>query len=163
MKGNPNRSLAGKARRNHRRNRASRLYARQWIDETLDTEPEDQTAERYIPIRGRREFLPTAAATGTSTMNARDDQLELPLSATSPDKHAKRPAAELEPAPGISTESDKVISFPTRATSPAGMPFKPPVQFHRRSQFTFRGFLVGCAMGSVAAVVLLAVVRVVAG
>lgn len=165
MKAIPNRSLYGKARRNHHRNRATRLYARQWIDEVLASDIEDPTSERYIPIRGRREFLPTVAQMTPSSMSSRDAQLELPLSSTTTGERAKRVAAMADPASSSSTTpaKDIAIRFPTRAKSPAGRAFKPPMQFNKRTQFTLSGFLLGCAMGSAAAAMLLLVVRVVVG
>jgi len=155
MKATPNRSLAGKARKNHVRSRAARLYARQWIEESL-YEDEEDTTERSIPIRGRREFLPTVTHASTASMNE-DNQLELPLGSRSGGEEPVRTAASAKPAP---SGADKVIRFPTRSTLPAGMPFKPPVQFHSRARFTIGGFLLGCAMGSAAAAALLLVVRV---
>jgi len=159
MKDTPRRSLAGKARRSHHRNRATRLYTRQWIDEYLDVDTEEQPSERFIPIRGRKEFLPTVAQANEPSMSNRESQLELPLSSSAASGGARHAAASAEPA--AQPPEDRVIRFPTRAKSPAGIPFKAPVQFHRRSQFTIGGFLLGCAMGSAAAAMVLLVVQVV--
>ena len=165
MKAIPNLSLYGKARRSHHRNRAVRLYARQWIDEVLAPGAEEPTSERYIPIRGRREFLPTVAQAGRSSMSSGDAQLELPLSSTTTGGQAKRVATMADPASSSSTTpaKDIAIRFPTRSKSPAGRAFKPPMQFNKRTQFTLGGFLLGCAMGSAAAAMLLLVGHVVVG
>lgn len=165
MKDVPRRSLAGKARRNHHRNRAIRLHARQWIDEHLASDTEEQVNERYIPIRGRSEFLPTVAQATQSSISHRGAQLQLPLSSTTTGENARQAAAVAEPSssPSTAPAKDVAIRFPTRAKSPAGRLFKPPVAYNRRTRFTLGGFLLGCAMGSAAAAMLLLVVRVVVG
>ena len=54
--------LAGKARRVRKLNRVTRMYAQQMIDEYLYPESDSWRPERYIPIRGRSEFFPSAAS-----------------------------------------------------------------------------------------------------
>ena len=123
--------LSGKARRARDRNRAARLHAQQMIEEYLEpgTATRPRREQRYIPIRSRNEFLPSATLSdGTA-----------------------------EPATDVPVR----IIRPER--SPASPVLKPPEQLKRKGNFTFGGFLFGCAMGSAAAALVLLVVHTVTG
>lgn len=50
--------LSGKARKACYRRRAARLHSGQLIDELLEPQAADK---RYVPIRGRSDFLPSVA------------------------------------------------------------------------------------------------------
>jgi len=72
--------LSGKARREHRRSRASRLYTEQLIAEYIDVD--DGPALALVPIRRRGEFLQTAPEfTGSNdpSDSGAGMQLDLPL------------------------------------------------------------------------------------
>lgn len=165
MKATPNQGLCGKARRVHHRNRAARLHARQWVDEYFDRDTAEPPGHRYIPIRGRSEFLPTVARVDRSAARGRDGQLELPLTTAGRADNAGRAVATARTVPdrGAGPTKDVVIRFPSRSQSPVGRAFKPPMQFGPRNRFTIGGFLLGCAMGSAAAAAVLLVVRVTVG
>jgi len=153
--------LAGKARRARDLNRATRMYAQQMIDEYLYPDPKPLRPQRYIPIRSRSEFLPSAAFISEDQDAPIQRQLELPLIAggaarksTTPD-----PSRERSTAVGVADEPrrDSVIR-PLRAS------FQ-PVQRRKQKQspFTPGGFLFGCALGSAAAAMVLLVVQLAVG
>ena len=127
----------------------------------MTADSDDQTTERYIPIRGRSEFLPTVAQGDPSPLRSDNSQLELPLSAAASAEAGERTAAMEQPP--ASPAKDVALRFPTRTRLPAGRQYKPPMRFDNRPRFTIGGFLLGCAMGSAAAAVLLMMVRVVVG
>jgi hypothetical protein len=147
--------LAGKARRARDLSRASRMHAQQIIEEYLYTESDAWRPPRFIPIRGRSEFLPSAAFVGEATSALRHRQLELPLAAgtvttlPAPDETARERTL---PEPVVQPRRDSVIR-PRRA------PFRPVQRRKQSSPFTPGGFLFGCALGSAAAAVVLLVVQ----
>ena len=61
------RGLAGKARENHQRNRATRHFQGELITEYFEFQKDEPTRGRYIPIRRRSEFFPSAMAAGRFT------------------------------------------------------------------------------------------------
>ena len=130
-----NRGLSGKARRVHHRKRAERLNSQQMIEETLNPTMQD-TPHRHIPIRGRRRFLPSIAYMGKVVPVGTGRQLELPLASADRTRTAARST---------------------------GLGFKPPEQLEATHRFTVGGFLLGCAMGSAAAAMVLLVVQVTVG
>ncbi len=147
--------LAGKARRARDLSRASRMHAQQIIDEYLYAESDAWRPQRFIPIRGRSEFLPSAAFIREEPSALTHRQLELPLTAgavatlPSPDETARERTL---PEPAVQPQRDSVIR-PRRA------PFRPIQRRKPSSPFTPRGFLFGCALGSAAAAVVLLVVQ----
>lgn len=151
--------LAGKARRARDLNRVTRMYAQQMIDEYLYPDPDPVRPERYIPIRGRSEFLPSAAFI-SEDQDALQRQLELPLSAAAathesapPDQTVQRTAVEVAREPRRSS-----VIRPLRA------PFQPTQRRkQKQSPFTPGGFLFGCALGSAAAAMVLLVVQLAVG
>ena len=137
------------------------------IMEYLDPGPAGrQLQDRYIPIRGRNEFLPSVARVTASSPEPAKQQLDLPFKQDSRTDNADRPtrAKPLTPTHDSKPAADVVIRFPSTARETVSLPLKPPQQFGRKKQkFTIGGFLVGCAMGSAAAVLALLVLQTVVG
>lgn len=170
------RGLQGKARRVRHRNRAERLHQQQMLNEYFMPDPKRRSS-RYIPIRGRSEFLPSVAVELSDGQP--DRQLMLPLSrhgkngssaSTVPSKDAPRSSSAKTAmrkgvkkhvaSPGTSTRHavirnerrEKALRFVPAERPRLSLPIKPPEQMHRKGKlFTLRGFLTGCAMGGVAA------------
>lgn len=159
--------LSGKARRVRNRSRAARLHAQQMIEEYAEPDPLAGHRDRYIPIRGRSEFLPSVAQASVPAARPDRRQMELPFTSAAKTNVTVRPATVVSPAPPCDTrpKADAVIRPPCTAGKVGALPFKPPEQFGhaRRRKYTISGFLVGCAMGSAAAAVALFVVRIVIG
>ncbi len=155
-----NRGLSGKARRVHHRNSAERLSSRQMIEEFLDPQTQD-TPPRHIPIRGRRRFLPSIAHLHNTVAVGIEKQLDLPLavveSATKTVGSAGRGRTTSERK--IEARADTTLRFPQVGKPTAGLAFKPLEQLEGAHRFTVGGFLLGCAMGSAAAAVVLLVVQ----
>lgn len=162
--------ISGKARRVRHRNRAARLYTQQMIDEHFEPGDATTTSDRYIPIRGRSDFLPSVTQHDGLFPAGADSQLELPLTTGSSDKSVTRPAqphrSDLEQKPD--TTADAAIRFPRderrtdefdpRRLDPGGARGGKPA-----GTFTIGGFLVGCAIGSAAAALVLLVVQTAIG
>lgn len=178
--------LQGKARRVHHERRASRLYAHQWIEEYLEPEDRPSRPPRYIPVRSRAEFLPSIAGlTDEPATLSLGAQLELPLVARVDEPRSRiathsnlcRSSEEVEP---------RVLRFPTLNKSTAVSedvrrhqhPDRPgkgsvsskrttavfkPWHAPRPRPFSVKEFLSGCAMGTAAAVVLLATLWAILG
>jgi hypothetical protein len=127
--------LSGKARRNRYKGRAARMYTQQMIDEFLEEGERESQHERYIPVRGRSEFLPSAQCPGSEVR----------------EEPKQRPAIRLGSPTGRTT------------TAPVVRPARPPKETEPQEPeaFTIRGFFYGCAMGSAAAAVILLLVQVV--
>ncbi len=166
--------LSGKARRVHYRNRAVRLHTRHLIDEYLHPDAVDKDWYRYIPIRGRKEFLPSIIRTGE--VFTADGVRRLGLPAGTEEKVYE--TARSSPARGFvagqcsefTKDKDKVVVLSGTAPRAATLDPHPesrrvdPASLERRVRpetFTFAGFLVGCAMGSAAAALVLLVVQTV--
>jgi len=158
--------LSGKARQVRCRNRAARLYQQQLIHEHLEPDTVGAGRHRYIPISGRNEFLPSVGGTGVTTGRTRETQLELALTTAKKVGRGDRPAdtARTAPQPKAEPAADTVIRFPRKARPGARPILKLPEEFRRRRErFTIGGFLVGCAMGSAAASLVLLVVHAAVG
>lgn len=149
--------LSGKARKARNRRRAARLHSGQLIDEHLHPQG---AATSYIPIRGRSEFLPSVVQ--VTDVKESERQLEFALRRAEPSsattKRGWRWRGKTKQKAG--STADRAIRFGHgKAFDPRG--FRPatgtPQLFGRG--FTARGFLMGCAMGSAAAAVLLVVVH----
>ena len=163
--------LAGKARRVRGRNRAARLQACQMMHEYFDPDTEEVFRNRYIPIRGRAEFVPSALQENDNDMaleqpNSPGEQLQLSLAVgqQKPDRQTTRWATLKNKTSRPHGKREEVIRFPTRGGRTT------PTQRNRASgekypaeRLTLRGFLLGCAMGSAAAAVLLLMVRTAVG
>lgn len=158
--------LSGKARQLHCRNRATRLYQQQLIHEYLEPDTVGAGRHRFIPIRGRNEFLPSVAGTGVTTGRTREMQLGLGLTTAKKAGKGDRPAdtARTIPRPKVEPAPDAVIRFPRTARPGASPVLKLPEEFGRtRERFTIGGFLIGCAMGSAAASLVLLVMHALVG
>ena len=147
--------LAGKARRARDLSRASRMQAQQMIEEYLYPESDSWRPQRFIPIRGRSEFLPSAAFMSDEPSTLTHRQLELPLSAGAV---ASRPS-RAEGAPERTLPEHVVRSRRDSVIRPPRAPFRPVQRQKQSAVFTPGGFLFGCALGSAAAAVVLLVVQ----
>lgn len=164
--------LAGKARRVRRRNRAARLHACQMVHEYFEPDTEDLFRERYIPIRSRAEFVPSVLqdndneTTLSQSINP-GSQLQLPLTAE-PHQPSPQKAPLSSRKDSMDQSHDKreaVVRFP--ATGGKAQPKRrsrlPYPSAPAKERLTLQGFLLGCAMGSAAAAVLLLMVRTAVG
>lgn len=150
--------LSGKARRARTRNRAARMQARRMVSEYLEPAEVETGMGRYIPIRGRDEFLPSVVfARSTVAKRSRD-------------------AKPLDQGTGVATgvqvmhEQEGFCAVPPRASS---LERTEPIRFSgladagrdvfdarrqlfgRPKKFRVGGFLFGCALGTMAASILL--------
>ncbi len=158
MQNTPNQGLAGKARRTRHRSRASRLHHQHLIEEYLgeDETLESTRSDRPIRIGHRPEFLPSAEL-GLDDSAA--GQLELPLT----EHEAIEGSAVItipkdESANLAALEAATIASQPSRAApdQKVGTVADPG---STADEFSIRGLLVGCAMGTAAAAMVLAVIR----
>jgi hypothetical protein len=163
--------LHGKARKNHRKNRAWRLQSQQMIEEFVAPKVESHDRPRQVPIRRRAEFVPSAPVLGSEYGVGRDDELELVYATGSEDG-----SGIFDDAYALvseSSESESAIKFaPSDATvdrderealmkyDSAEMLAPGRVARHSES-FTAQGFALGCALGTAAAAMLLVMVRAV--
>lgn len=160
--------LSGKARRNRSRGRAFRFQAQQMIDEFLESEPQPSHSDRYIPIRGRSDFLPSAKCPGSEAKGGAVDARSQPEAHSKP---IKRPA--IKPASRSGNDPQQCYALVSskgplrerlKLDLPVIRPPRPPQKPEQPAEpvnFTVRGFLYGCAMGSAAAAVLLLLVQIV--
>ncbi len=168
------RGLAGKERRIRDRRRAMRLSTRQMIQEYLEPELLESQPRRHIPIRARSEFLPSVMELADVSVAAAfahepsDRRAEEESTATPPAIPVIKPKRTAPPVESRErTWKDVVIRFPGRSeasTNPTKPPAAPPVfQPPVDEPFRITGFLLGCAMGSVAAALVLLVARIAIG
>jgi hypothetical protein len=136
------------------------------IEDYLEPDAVEMQRSRCVPIRARSDFLPSVVQFWDAQESERTVQFELPLAVTAQISPAVPPITEGQTTPSPTPErvADAVIRFP-RTPEPCAKPsLKPPQQFRRRKErFTVGGFLVGCAMGSAAAALVLLVVQTVVG
>ena len=159
MRNTPNQGLAGKARRSRHRSRASRLHHQHLIEEYLGGSERllDSGSDRPIRIGHRPEFLPSAEL-GLDASGA--GQLELPLIT---------PEA-IEAGAVITIPKEKSASLAALEAATLATQSSPATPVHELSsvavtgsgadEFSIRGLLVGCAMGSAAAAMILMMFRV---
>ena len=88
--------LSGKARRRRNRSRAQRLYTKQYIDEYLEPKAPSHS-DRYIPIRRRSEFLPSAPLPEGVAFVRKEPERELRLGS---DDHVDRLEESLSASTG---------------------------------------------------------------
>lgn len=152
--------LSGKARRRRHRSRSQRLYAKQLVDEYFEPKLFSR-GDRYIPIRRRSEFLPSAPLPEGVAFVRKEPEAELRLGS---DDHAGR-VVDARAAQRKAAGAIRFGAFATRITSRttdrvredcANKATVPAVA----SSFTPRGFAYGCLFGSAAAAVILLVVRI---
>ncbi len=134
--------LSGKARKARYRHRAARLHSNKLIEDYMEPETSQRAAKQHVPIRGRGEFLPSVAYIGN--VSETNQQLELPLDRT---EERRTPTDR-----SIRFPEDRTKTFDPRALEPAG-----DERGGKLGDFTLRGFVMGCAMGSAAAALLLLV------
>ncbi len=97
--------ITGKARRAHRKTRASGRYAQQEIEDYLDPLPDlrNMRSDRWLPIGHGSEFLPSVFPLSNIGTESRDAQLELPLAL--PDLAPRRSLEKRPPPFGQDMES----------------------------------------------------------
>jgi len=134
--------LSGKARKARYRNRAARLHANRLIEDYMEPETSQKSTIQHVPIRGRGDFLPSVAHIGK--VSDTDQQLELPLDRT---EERRTPTDQ-----SVRFPADRARTFDPRVLEPAV-----GEQGGILGDFTLRGFMMGCAMGSAAAALLLLV------
>ena len=163
MKATQKLGLSGKARRVRDRSRAARLHSGQFIHEYLAPDDDDRYNQRFIPIGGRDEFLPSVVHLSLpQTETADTAQLELPLNSDdSTEPFSRHSSVKPKVVKGVRRPlRDAAIHFPPRATATTAPVFTPLGRLETRRTFTLRGFLIGCALGSAAASVLLLVLQI---
>ncbi len=158
MRNTPNQGLAGKARRSRHRSRASRLHHQHLIEEYLGDSERllDSGSDRPIRIGHRPEFLPSAEL-GPDDSAA--GQLDLPLT-----EHEAIEGAAVITIPKEKPANLAALKAATIATQPS-----PALPVHKANtvadtgstadEFSIRGLLVGCAVGTAAAAMVLIVIR----
>ncbi len=151
--------LAGKARRMRDVSRAHRLHMRQLLDEYQIDDGFPTRPERFIPVRNRYEFLPSAVNDLEDAVPTLGPQLELALA----------PAARAAEA-GTPTQSTGLPTLPSPTSLAAPEPRPTRLTFtpldhvrRRRQKLTPGGFVFGCALGSAAAAVVLLVLQLTVG
>lgn len=157
MRNTPNQGLAGKARRSRHRSRASRLHHQHLIEEYLGESERllDSGSDRSIRIGHRPEFLPSAEL-GPDDSAA--GQLDLPL--TEPEA--------IDEAAVMTVPKEKSANLAALEAAIATQS-SPAMPVHKASnvadtgstaeEISIRGLLVGCAVGSAAAAMVLLVIR----
>jgi len=151
--------LHGKARRVREITRASRLYSQRLIDEYLEPESLDGRL-RYVPVRSRNDFLPSAAFALANETATAGSQLRFVL-----DADETTVAVPVSPQPRAAEASQQARGSATKpvAARPRPAPFKPMRRVQTPARFSAGRFLLGCAMGSAAAAVVLLVLSVAIG
>lgn len=154
------RGLSGKARRVRERNRAARLNARRLIREYYEPEAKEQAPGRYIPIRYTTAFRPTVAIsrlTKAQRMPGKKAIVKATPSAAREDagRQSARTRGHSKTRPGKALRLSCTSQASYEATSARA------AIFGRRRTFRLGGFLLGCALGTAAASVLLICVRTV--
>lgn len=165
--------LTGKARSNRLRNRVHRMQAQQMLDEYFDAE-DFEVVERYVPVRGRADFLPTIDSwTQEDETFETGDQLELTLQAvegasnTQSDNDIESQFHAEHDARVAEEFSAEAVAAPTVTIIPAPYWARPRATFQpqggRRAdrKFDVRRFVYGCAIGSAAAAAILLAVSTV--
>ncbi len=145
--------LSGRARQTCKLKRAARVRGNQHVDDYYDPDPLARVRERSIPIRGRSDFFPSAEQPiETATAQTATHQLELPLAPAGQANNVAQDQREASLKP-------TAIRFPKRSEGEGLATLRPPMHYRRKGGFTWKGFLVGCAMGSAAAAFVLMVLQ----
>jgi len=156
--------LSGKARKVHKRRRASRHHMQKLIEDYLDpgSGSMELSDERMIPVGHRRESLLPNSPTFEHIAFGDDRQLEL---------YFNQPEPQTEKAVCFVPGHPRAIKVDDTATSDelrdaAGkIGVRPETLPSARTSdqsaptFTMRGFLCGCAIGAAAAAVILMIVQ----
>lgn len=174
MQSTPKHSLAGKARRVRDITRSHRLHSQQLIEEYLDWETGEEEPERFIPIKRGGQLLPSAEFVQSSSPDdsgaGQFEFVHTPSGAIvdtaavasqpAPVAEVKRAVVPRKPAANVATipiaEKPEVIR-PARLRTSA-LPFAKPAP-----TLSTRGLLVGCAIGTVGAGMLLTIASLLFG
>lgn len=141
MNGTGYRGLAGRARKTHRRNRANKEFTQLLIDDYFEPGSVDRFRDRFIPIRGRNDFLPAVHAASVEQAARTDTELGMPGARDAAIRYRPGDLEVVRSRPGLSPQPQKCV----KADDVTG-----------KRAFSLHGFVVGCALGgSVAAMVLL--------
>ena len=160
-----NRGLSGKHRLSHHRSRAARLHAKSLIEEFFEPEALDSVRSQPIPIRSRREFLPTIAESTGAPL----DLETRPLRGEPCDPSIERADGDLvavadDPSgAGPATLCDASM-MATDVVVPVEQIFlNQRAAADRAERFTVGGFVLGCAIGGAVGMTLLVILRIALG
>lgn len=158
MRNTPNQGLAGRARRARHRSRASRLHHQHLIEEYLGGSErlQDSRSDRPIRIGHRPEFLPSAEL-GLDDSGA--GQLELPLITPEAIEAGAVITIPKEKSASLAALEAATIATQSSPATPVHEVSSVAVTGSAADEFSIRGLLVGCAMGSAAAAMVLIVIR----
>lgn len=159
MRNTPNQGLAGKARRVRHRSRATRLHQQHLIEQYLgdDESPRQTKSDRPIRIGHRRDFQPSAEL-GLDDSGA--GQLELPLTTIGEVEGGAVLTIPKEKSANLAAlEAATLASSRTEAT-PAQEPRSADAAGPSMDEISLRGLLMGCALGSAAAAMVLVMFRI---
>lgn len=150
--------LSGKARRARTRNRAARLQARRMVSEYLEPQAVESGTDRYIPIRGREEFLPSVAFARAAVAKRSRDAKPLVQGTRAAigvnAMHEQEVSREVPPR-ASSSQRTQPIRFSGLADAGRDVFDARRQLFGRPKTFRVGGFLFGCALGTMAASILL--------
>jgi hypothetical protein len=151
-----NHGLQGRERYLYQREREDRLFQRQLLDDFFEPDRSRRPARRFIPIRRRSDFATeTVALASAAEMSVAGMQ------------HTHRESTHVPCRDDRTRES--AIRFDNRIRSRrptqriASVSAAPGLPKRKSAAFSWRGFLTGCAMGGMAAAVVLLVLQTVTG
>ncbi len=193
MQSTPKHSLAGKARRVRDITRSHRLHSQQLIEEYLDWETGEEEPERHIPIKRNGQFLPSAEYMQSSSPDdSGAGQFEFvhtpsgaivdtaaiasqhvtvassraPMAEVKPALVARKPATTAKPAT-VTKTAPSFTTIPIAAKPEVIRPVRLGTSYWPVAEpsptLSTRGLLVGCAIGTVGAGVLLALTSLLLG
>lgn len=167
--------LNGRARKAHRRNRATRFHHDEMVAEYFNDIEEGVMPQRQIPIRHKNEFLPSAHYVDPSTLQAHQ-QMELPLETRSsmtknkttskliPHHQAirfmKAQKAKSAAASSISHKLKDAKAWQPVHLSPRILTNRSPWR-RRVASLSLGGFAYGCLLGGAAAAFMLMLINIV--
>jgi hypothetical protein len=140
------------------------------IDEYLEPDLFESRPLRYVPIRSRSEFLPSVLYGDLVETTA--GALSAPAVRGQPTPSKRKSIAVIRPlraplppltAPVERPPRDGVLRFTRRVAERMGISLLEHPAPDEPTPFRVNGFLIGCAMGSLAAALVLLVVRVAIG
>ena len=151
-----NHGLHGRERYLHYRERENRLFQRHLLDDYFGPERSRKPARRFVPIRRRAEFVAETIAVATAA-----DVADRPTATSGelPTPMLRKGAALRESA--IRFDRSTANHRATQRLVNVLPAF--PATGRRKPGFTARGFLTGCAMGGMAAAVVLLLLQTIVG
>lgn len=156
------RGLSGKARRVRERNRAARLHAKRMIQEYDEPETAEPVPERFIPIRHTTAFRPTVAISRRArAQSAAGHKSNVKATSRAAQNDPRRQTVTTREHSGAQPGQALRLSCTSHASYEATS--ARAAIFGRRRTFRLSGFLLGCAMGTAAASLLLICVRTAIG